>query len=155
MSPGDRLHRNAFGRLVFTSAAGESWEPVVPVRAFPIAAPGEGIAIVSAEGRELAWIGELAALAPEARALVEEELAARDFMPEIRRIQSVSSYVTPSTFSVETDRGPTRFVLDGEEFIRRLGGATLLIADSHGIHYLIRDLKALDAASRRILDRFL
>jgi hypothetical protein len=153
--PGDRLHRNAFGRLVFTSASGESWEPVVPVRAFPVAAPGEGIAIVSAEGRELAWIDCLAELDGDARALVEDELAAREFMPEIVRIESVSSYVTPSTFTVQTDRGPTRFTLDGEEFIRRLGAGALLVADSHGIHYLIRELKSLDAGSRRILDRFL
>ncbi len=155
MRPGERLHRNAFGRLVFTNAAGDAFEPVAPVRAFPIQSPAEGIAIVSAEGRQLAWIDRLADLPEAVRTLVEEELATREFMPEIRRIDSVSSYVTPSTFSVETDRGPTRFVLDGEEFIRRLGGGTLLIADSHGIHYLIRDPKALDATSRRILDRFL
>ena len=155
MKPGEQLHRSAFGRLVFTTAAGEAHEPVAPVRAFPIQSPAEGIAIVSADGRELAWIERLADLAPAARALIEEELATREFMPEITRIDAVSSYVTPSTFSVETDRGPTRFVLDGEEFIRRLAGGTLLIADSHGIHYLIRDPKALDAASRRILDRFL
>jgi hypothetical protein len=155
VKPGERLHRNAFGRLVFTSAVGETFEPVVPVRAFPIQSPGEGIAIVSAEGRELAWIERLAELPAAARTLIEEELAAREFMPEITRIDAVSSYVTPSTFSVETNRGATRFVLDGEEFIRRLAGGTLLIADSHGIHYLIRDPRALDAASRRILDRFL
>jgi Domain of unknown function (DUF1854) len=155
MKPGDRLHRSAFGRLAFTSAAGETSEPVVPVRAFPIAAPGEGIAIVSPEGHELAWIDRLEAIDAAARALIEEELATREFMPEIVRITAVSSYVTPSTFSVQTDRGATKFVLDGEEFIRRLGGTTLLIADSHGIHYLIRDLRSLDATTRRILDRFL
>jgi hypothetical protein len=155
MKPGERLHRNAFGRLVFTNAAGQPFEPVVPVRAFPVQSPGEGIAIVSADGRELAWIERLTDLPDTSRALIEEELGTREFIPEITRIESVSSYVTPSTFSVETDRGPTRFVLDGEEFIRRLAGGTLLIADSHGIHYLVRDLKALDGASRRILDRFL
>jgi hypothetical protein len=155
MNAGERLQRNAFGRLVFTNAAGESFEPVAPVRAFPIQAPAEGVAIVGADGRELAWIERLADLPPAVRGIVEEELASREFMPEITRIDAVSSYVTPTTFSVETDRGPTRFVLDGEEFIRRLAGGTLLIADSHGIHYLIRDPKALDAASRRILDRFL
>jgi len=155
MKAGDRLHRTAFGRLAFTSAAGETSEPVVPVRAFPIAAPGEGIAIVGPEGHELAWIDRLEEVDAAARALIEEELATREFMPVITRITAVSSYVTPSTFSVQTDRGATKFVLDGEEFIRRLGGGTLLIADSHGIHYLIRDLKSLDATSRRILDRFL
>lgn len=155
MKAGDRLHRSAFGRLAFTSADGITSEPVVPVRAFPIAAPGEGIAIVGPEGHELAWIERLEDLPEADRTLIEEELATREFMPEIVRITAVSSYVTPSTFSVETDRGAAKFVLDGEEFIRRLGGGTLLIADSHGIHYLVRDQKALDATSRRILDRFL
>ena len=39
--------------------------------------------------------------------------------------------------------------------IRRLPGNALLIADSHGINYLIRDRLALDAQSRKFLDRFL
>jgi hypothetical protein len=32
---------------------------------------------------------------------------------------------------------------------------TLLTAGSHGIHYLPRDIQALDKTSRKILDRFL
>jgi hypothetical protein len=31
----------------------------------------------------------------------------------------------------------------------------LLIADAHGVHFLIRDIQALDKISRKILDRFL
>jgi hypothetical protein len=46
-------------------------------------------------------------------------------------------------------------VLKGEEDIRRVAQSTLLIADSHGIQFLIRDLTALDNASRKLLDRFL
>jgi hypothetical protein len=76
-------------------------------------------------------------------------------MPSIQRICRVSSFATPSTWLVETDRGETSFVLRGEEDIRRLMGSTLLIADSHGIQFLIRDLHALDRASRKLLDRFL
>jgi hypothetical protein len=30
-----------------------------------------------------------------------------------------------------------------------------MIADRHGVHYLIRDLAALDKHSRKLLDRFL
>ena len=89
------------------------------------------------------------------RALVESELSGREFIPEIRRLISVSSFATPSTWQVETDRGTTTFVLKGEEDIRRLDSPALLIADSHGIHFLIRDRYALDAPSRRFLDRFL
>jgi hypothetical protein len=89
------------------------------------------------------------------RAVIEAELAGREFMPEIRRIVAVSTFATPSVWTVETERGTTSLVLRGEEDIRRLAGATLLISDSHGIHYLIRDLQSLDKASRKLLDRFL
>ena len=46
-------------------------------------------------------------------------------------------------------------MLKGEEDIRRIGHATLLISDSHGIQFLVRDMQALDTASRKLLDRFL
>jgi hypothetical protein len=56
---------------------------------------------------------------------------------------------------VQTDRGDTRFVLRGDEDIRRVGPTLLLITDSHGIQFLIRDPAHLSKDSRKILDRFL
>ncbi len=150
-----QLARNSFGRLVFTDAGGKVEEGVLPVRAFPLAAPDEGIALVGVDGHEVAWIDRLADLPADSRVLIDEELANREFMPEIRRIADVSSFATPSTWRVTTDRGDTTLVLKGEEDIRRLGGSALVIADSNGIHFLIRDVQALDRTSRRILDRFL
>ncbi len=154
-SPDFSLSRNGFGRLVFRGADGTVHDGVVAVRAFPIADPHNGIALVSADGRELAWIESLAGLPSATRELIEAELAAREFMPQIRRLRGVSSFATPSTWRVETDRGDTEFVLKGEEDIHRLSQQTLLVVDSHGIQFLIRDLFALDAGSRRLLDRFL
>ena len=150
-----RLSRGPFGRLIFTGAEGEVQEGVVPVRAFPITAPAHAIALVDQHGHELAWIEQLSDLPEELRTIIEAELASREFVPEIRRIRSASSFVTPSTWQVETDRGDTSFILKGEEDIRRLTPAELLITDSHGIYYLIRDRFGLDHQSRRILDRFL
>ena len=150
-----KLTRNAFGRLVFTAADGTMHEGVVPVRAFPVAAPDQGLALVDADGHELAWFESLASVPADVRKLLEEELASREFLPQIRRIIHVSSFATPSTWDVETDRGETRFVLKGEEDIRRIAHSTLLIADSHGIQFLIKDLQTLDKASRKLLDRFL
>lgn len=149
------LARDDFGRLVFTGADGQAHEGVAPVRAFPISAPGAGIALMSADGHELAWIDSLAALPEPVAGLIADELAQREFMPEIRAILSVSSFATPSTWQVDTDRGETRFVLEGEENIRRLAGGMLLIGDAHGVQYLVRDPKALDRNSRKLLDRFL
>ena len=149
------LQRNNFGQLVLSRPDGPTDEQVVPVRAFPIQAPGDGIALVTMDGREAAWIDQLSDLSISQRDLVEEELAAREFMPEISQIVRVSSYAVPCTWIVSTDRGPTQFVLRGEEDIRRVGDNTLLVTDSHGIHFLIRDVVQLDKPSRKILDRFL
>jgi len=150
-----QLLRNRFGRLVLTTAAGETHTDVVPVRAFPIAAPEVGIALVSPDGHEAAWIDRLADLPEGTRQLVEEELASREFVPEIRAIRAVTSFATPSTWSVATDRGDFNLVLKGEEDIRRLSQTMLMIADSNGIQFLIRDLSLLDRTSRKLLDRFL
>ena len=150
-----QLRRNSFGRLVFIDAEGVGHEGVIPVRAFPIGAPGQGIALISAEGHELAWIEHLSDVLADNREIIEAELAAREFMPVINRIAGVSGFATPCVWEVETNRGETSFTLKGEEDIRRLPNSALLIADSHGIQFLIRDLKGLDKHSRKILDRFL
>ncbi len=154
-APDYQLRRNLLGRLELIDATGEIHDEVAPVRAFPIAAPDDGLALVDPHGHELAWIDRLNDLPEDMQRLIEDELAQREFMPVISRIVSVSSFATPSTWLVETDRGTTSLVLKGEEDIRRLASAALLIADSHGIHFLIRDRHALDAPSRRFLDRFL
>ena len=149
------LSRDPFGKLVMTADDGQVFEGVAPVRAFPIQSPDEGISLVLGDGKEVAWIDRLDALPAPTRSLLQEELEGREFMPEIARVKSVSSFATPCTWYVDTDRGETQFVLKGEEDIRRIGAASLLIADNHGIHFLIRDMFSIDKTTRKILDRFL
>jgi len=149
------LSRDPYGKLLMTTANGHVHEGVAPVRAFPIQSPDEGISLVQGDGKEVAWIDALGDLPPASRALLVEELEGREFMPEISRVKSVSSFATPCTWTVATDRGDTQFVLKGEEDIRRIGAASLLIADSHGIQFLIRDMFTIDKHTRKILDRFL
>lgn len=149
------LARNTAGRLVLTTPEGMVYEGVIPVRAFPVMAPDRLYAIMSAEGKEIVWIEEPANLPEDVRTLIYEEIASRELMPEIRRIIAVSTFSTPSTWDVDTDRGVTSFILKGEEDIRRLTAHTLIVTDSHGLRFLLRDMQALDKHSRRILDRFL
>lgn len=155
MSNPIKLRRDAFGKLVFTSAEGEDFIGVIPVRAFPIQAPTRGISLVRDGGKEVAWIDDLAQQPEAIRSLITEELEGREFIPEIETIRSVSSFATPCTWYVKTDRGETEFVLKVDEDIRRVGEASLLIADSHGINFLVRDMFKIDKGSRKILDRFL
>jgi hypothetical protein len=149
------LSRDAYGRLSLTDADGNLHENVAPVRAFPIQAPDKGISLVDSDGKEVGWIDSLDQLSGSNADLVREELQGREFMPEIARIVAVSSFATPSTWSVETNRGQADFVLRGEEDIRRIGSDTLLISDTHGIHFLIRNQYELDRHSKKLLDRFL
>ena len=155
MTPTFQLKRDPFGKLVLTNGEGEEFVGVAPVRSFPVQAPMKGISLVRDGGKEVAWIDDLETMPAAIRTLVTEELDGREFMPEILAIKDVSSFATPCTWRVRTDRGDTEFVLKGEEDIRRLGAYSLLIADSHGIHFLIRDMFGIDKGSRKILDRFL
>jgi len=150
-----QLERDAFGRLVLTDAQGERHAGVVPVRAFPLSAPGHGVSLVGSEGRELVWIDSVDQLPAQAKALLQEELAVRDFAPTLLRLHGVSSFGVPSTWTISTDRGDTTFVLKAEEDIRRLEGGALLIASAHGVQFRIPDVKTLDRASRKLLERFL
>lgn len=150
-----QLERDAHGRLVLTDDSGVRHAAVQPVRAFPLSAPDEGLSLVSAEGVELAWIDRPDTLPAAQRAMLDEELAQREFVPVILRLRSVSTFSTPSTWEVETDRGPTRLVLKGEDDIRRLVGGALLIADRQGLPFFVKDRFALDRGSRRLLERFL
>ena len=149
------VQRDAFGRLVLTDAEGAQHVGIVPVRAFPLSAPDEGVSLVGGDGKEVLWLDRLDALPAESRALLAQDLAVRDFAPTLQKLHKVSSFGVPSTWTVSTDRGDTRFVLKAEEDIRRLEGGALLIASAHGVQFRIPDVKSLDRASRKLLERFL
>jgi hypothetical protein len=143
------------GRWFFVSADGVQHDHVMAVRSFPVAAPEEGIAVVDVDGKELLWIPHLNQLTETVRAKILMAMTQREFMPQILQMNGVSSFVTPSTWDIETDRGPTTLLLKGEEDIRRLSGTVLLVTDGHGVQFLIRDLAQMDRHSRKLLDRFL
>jgi len=149
------LSKNTFGQLCLRIEGGEFYEQVLPVKAFPISLPGECIAIVDRDGHELVWLDDLNQVSADNQIIIKEELANREFMPVLTGISEVSSFATPSTWTVETSRGATQFVLKGEEDIRRISKDTYLISDNHGVQYLIDNIQLLDKHSRRLLDRFL
>ncbi len=152
------LSRDAFGKLVLTDAQGQAHVGVSPVRAHPISAPDEGLSLIGPDGHELAWVDRLSGLPEAPRRLIEDELRSREFHPQLQRLVAVSTFSTPSQWTVETDRGPLQFILKTEEDIRRLGGpgeGRLLITTSHGLQLFVADRWALDRASRRLLERFL
>ncbi len=146
------LERHAHGRLVFVSAAGTRHEDVDVLRAFPVSAARGPVAIVDADGGELAWIESLAEIAEPLRSLVERELAEREFLPVIQRIDAVSDG-EPAEWTVATDRGPHRFKVGHVDDVVRQSDGVAFVTDTHGIRYLIPDIDALDGTSRRLFEK--
>ncbi|MGA2033554.1 MAG: DUF1854 domain-containing protein [Thermoguttaceae bacterium] len=149
-----RLHRDPWGRLVFEHGDGRQLIGVVPARAFPISDPDRWISICDADGHEVFCCATLGDLPAEARQIVVEELARREFIPVIQRIESATTQ-EPSQWRVHTDRGPNTFQVNSEDDVRRLDAHRASVVDSHGIRYLIPDTRKLDAASWQILEQFL
>jgi hypothetical protein len=149
------LSHDPWGRLVLIDAEGRRFVGVDPVRAFPITHPRSWISICDAEGREVLSIETLEDLAPALRQTLEQELALREFIPAIQRIERISDEGFPSDWHVLSNRGPTQFTVDNEEDIRLLGPSRVMITDSRRLRYQVPDVRTLDRASRRLLERFL
>ncbi|HMB06704.1 MAG TPA: DUF1854 domain-containing protein [Isosphaeraceae bacterium] len=152
---GFSLSQDNWGRLVLIDVAGRRHVGVEPVRGFPLTDPERWISLCDAEGREVLFIESMDELPAEVRRILVEELALREFVPRIARIVRVSGETFPADWDVETDRGPTRFTLDSEDDVRRLGPHGALISDARKMRYQIPDTRTLDEASRRVLERYL
>ena len=149
------FRKNEWGQLVLSRQDGIEHPGVEPVRCFPLTDPDRSIAILDDEGRELINLPSLEVLNPNAIEVLRQELAEREFVPAIRQITAASSPNPPCSWDVKTDRGRTRFQLESEDDIRRLGSDGAVIADSNGIRYKVLDIGSLDAHSQRIIRRLI
>ena len=149
------VQRNAWGKLVLTDDRGENAVEVNPVRMFPISDPQHWVSLCTADGHEVLCIEDMLSLDETIRHMLEDELSSHEFIPVIQRVYSVSSLSEPCEWDVQTDRGRTRFVLNSEDDVRRLGPHRAFIVDSHGIRFLIRDARQLDVTSRRYVEWYL
>lgn len=150
-APGWRLVRRPHGRVDLVAADGTVHPDVDVVRAFPLSAPQGPVAIVAADGAEVVWIDSLEGTPEPFRGLLLEELSAREFLPQISRIEVISD-TDPAEWSVVTDRGPRRFMVAGPDDVTRLPDASALVVDTAGVRYRIASIDALDQRSRRLLD---
>jgi hypothetical protein len=91
-----RLERRADGGIDFHGGDGSRHEDADLRRGFPLSAPREGVAVIAADGGELAWIESLDAVPPVVRAVIEDVLAAREFVPVIERIDAIPTTLPAS-----------------------------------------------------------
>jgi hypothetical protein len=146
------LERRGDGRLDFIDAQGRRHENVDVLRAFPVSAPAGPVAIVAQTGGELAWLDALTDVGPALGALLAAELAIRELVPVIERIESVSDG-EPADWSVLTDRGPRGFKVRHGDDIERPADGSATITDTFGMRYVIPDVAKLNAHSRQLLEK--
>jgi hypothetical protein len=136
---------------------GEVYPSVRFYLVYPLSAPAKLVSIRDAldeNQREIGLIAEVEKLAPEARRLVEQELAWRYFMPRIQRILSIKEQGIRQFWQVETDRGVRSFIIkDPYEHVRQIAEGRLLITDTYECRYEIADATKLDKDSRQLLSR--
>jgi hypothetical protein len=149
---GWRLERHAHGRLDLVDMHGRRHHDVDVLRAFPVTAPAGPVAIIAADGGELAWVEALADLSDPLKSLLERELALREFLPVIEQIESISD-TEPTEWLVVTDRGRHRFKVDHTDDVVRQADGGVFVTDTCGMRYRIRQEAALDSRSRRLLEK--
>jgi hypothetical protein len=130
--------RDSFGKLVLTTAEGEFMKRVAGAR---LPGPGAGPAAsrwCATDGKEVGWIDDIEQPAP-LRALVPKNWKGASSCP--RSCRSTRVQLCHALHLVGGDR-PRRHRIRAEGRRRHPppdSAFTLLISDSHGIHYLIRD----------------
>lgn len=151
-----RVFRDEKDRLRLTVDGDRSFLELRVTRAFPMTEPGRYVGLLDGRDHSIGTLDSVDELDADSRALVEEALERRYFIPTITHIDRAKEEYGVVYFDVDTDHGPRHFVCKGVRDgmdIRDEG--QILLADTDGNRYRIPDLLALDPRSRRMLEAFL
>lgn len=125
-------------------------------RMFPFETPDEYIAVLDRDGKEYGVIRRLSDFDGEQVEIIKKELARKYFCPEITRIYSVKEKLGTSYWDVETDNGRMKFSMqDTYRNIIRISETRLILNDSDGNRFSIKDVGALDRKSYRKIELYL
>ena len=111
------LYHNPHGQLCWRAPDGTEHRGLVPVRAFPIQAPQEGISLVGPDGKEVLWVAHLNELPPATRQVLEASLAEREFIPVIERIDALNALVQIEAVVSHGDGTPPQAVEDARNIV--------------------------------------
>ena len=150
-----QLWRRRDGRLVLRQpnedSGGMQEEPVQLACCFPWSHPSKYVSLRDDKGAELLLLESLDDLDAKVRALIEEELAYRDFLPRVTRIDAITDNTELFHWEVETTAGHRSFLTLRHERPRQLDNGDVLIRDIYNDLYIVARAEEMDAKSMKLL----
>jgi len=148
------LRRGTDGRLALLLPDANGTPSEIPVQlacCFPWSHPLQYVSLRDDKGHELLLLESLQEVEAQQRQLIEEELAARNFLPRVLAIKAVTDETELFHWHVVTTAGERSFMTRRHERPRRLATGEVLIKDVCNDLYLITRAEDLDARSLRLL----
>ncbi len=151
-----RLFYDPPGTLRLTVGEERSYPAVKLFQAAPLSKPGRYLSLQNGKSEEIVLVENLADLAPDSRAVAEEEIRRRYLTARVETILGIKTEFGVTYWQVLTDKGERDFVVQSlTESCVWLGDQHLLIIDVDGNRFEIADRRALDAASQAQLESVL
>ena len=123
---------------------------------FPLSHPNEYISLCDAKDHELGLIEDLRQLDRESRAIAEEEIERRYFLPEITAVRRLEGHWGLYDWEVATDRGSRTFHVRGRsESVVQMPPPRVIVTDVLGNRYHVADYTRLDPRSMALLYKVL
>ncbi|MFC1713726.1 DUF1854 domain-containing protein [Candidatus Poribacteria bacterium] len=156
------IYRDEFNRLRLKmegngkNGDNEEHPAVVAVMGFPLTNPDQFISIIGMKDgkkdKEIGIIEDTKKLDSKSRKILKGELKRAYFMPQITKINRLKEDHGMMKFDVDTDKGQREFETRYKEDIRKLKGGHVVIKDSDGNRYEIKDYRRLDQKSVVLID---
>lgn len=142
------------GVLRLTIEGDRSWLKVEAVRAFPISDASHYIGLLDGFGKDIGVIQNPAELDEQSRALLDNELRMRYFVPIVERVTSVKEEFGSIYWEVLTDRGSARIVVRNiRDNLHEVSPGRIMITDVDGNRFEFRNIDKLDPKSQDIFVR--
>lgn len=128
---------------------------VQPRWASPVKQPGKYLSLLDGKEKEILMLRDgLDGLDETNRTILEQELHRRYLTSQVQKIENAHTEFGSTYWTVETERGKREFVTQSlQENAQWHGPTHLMLVDVDGNRFEIRDVKALDSESQRLLAR--
>jgi len=115
---------------------------------FPLSDELASVSFCTEEGEEIGVLVDAENLEANSAKALSDALSFTYFIPKITGVDEIKEEYGVTRWKVRTDRGPRTFEVQSRHDIRPVGPGRYLIRDIDGNRFEIRDVAALDPASR-------